>query len=204
MIRVLSSYDYTAMPWKNGRGTSLQIAAFPNDADAESCDWRVALATMDTPCEFSLYPGVDRSLSLISGGALRLTSKCDEYSYSNEIKLTQGAVFSWPGEQQIDATADGNGLFSICDFNIMTRRSNCSHTLAFCNIQDEQIVCRGQIVVVFCVDGTVDVVESEQVRQLLPRDSLLVQAESTETLAVRIRGHSAKYLLATIQKSVSK
>jgi uncharacterized protein len=59
-IRLLQPGDYRRMPWKNGQGTTTEIAVSPKDAGLEgkSFDWRVSIATVEKDCEFSRFPAM--------------------------------------------------------------------------------------------------------------------------------------------------
>ncbi len=58
------------MPWRNGRGTTLEIAREP--ASGEGFAWRLSLADIAEDGEFSAYPGYSRALVLVDGLDLRL------------------------------------------------------------------------------------------------------------------------------------
>lgn len=68
--RVIKKETYRAMPWRNGRGSTLEIARSP--ALGEDFDWRLSLADIKEDGEFSPYPGYHRALVLVSGSSLRL------------------------------------------------------------------------------------------------------------------------------------
>lgn len=68
--KVLTYPSYRAMPWRNGRGTTLEIAREP--AGGEGFAWRLSLADIAEDGEFSAYPGYSRALVLIDGLDLRL------------------------------------------------------------------------------------------------------------------------------------
>ncbi|MGH8320090.1 MAG: HutD/Ves family protein [Steroidobacteraceae bacterium] len=61
---------YRAMPWRNGRGVTLEIAREP--AVGEDFAWRLSLADIDRDGEFSAYPGHRRALVLVAGNSLHL------------------------------------------------------------------------------------------------------------------------------------
>lgn len=64
-------YDaYRNMPWRNGRGSTLEIAREP--ATGEDFAWRLSLAGIDRECEFSACPGYRRALVLVAGARLHL------------------------------------------------------------------------------------------------------------------------------------
>ena len=66
--------DYRLMPWKNGLGTTTEIAIHPAEADlaGQPFDWRVSMADVTTDGEFSRFPGYDRSI--LHGGRVRAWS----------------------------------------------------------------------------------------------------------------------------------
>jgi environmental stress-induced protein Ves len=59
--------DLTAKPWKNGGGTTRQIAATPTGATFADLDWSVSIAEIEQPGPFSEFPGIDRTIMLIAG-----------------------------------------------------------------------------------------------------------------------------------------
>ena len=68
--KLLKSKDYRSMPWKNGRGVTLEIARQP--AAGQEFAWRLSLAQIAGDCDFSAYPGYRRALVLVTGQCLRL------------------------------------------------------------------------------------------------------------------------------------
>lgn len=70
----LRKYEtYRAMPWRNGRGVTLEIAREP--AVGAEFAWRLSLADIDRDGDFSAYPGYRRALVLIAGDRLQLRFK---------------------------------------------------------------------------------------------------------------------------------
>jgi uncharacterized protein len=67
---VLKHQAYRAMPWRNGRGTTREIAREP--ATGAQFAWRLSLADIETDGDFSAYPGYSRAIVLVAGNALRL------------------------------------------------------------------------------------------------------------------------------------
>ena len=68
--RLLNYESYRAMPWRNGLGSTLEIAREP--AAGEQFAWRLSLADIERDTDFSLYPGYSRALVLIAGDSLSL------------------------------------------------------------------------------------------------------------------------------------
>ena len=51
-------------PWKNGGGSTTEIAIAPPGAGLDDFDWRISLATISEDGPFSVFPGIDRTLIL--------------------------------------------------------------------------------------------------------------------------------------------
>ena len=118
MARILRSVDYAARPWKNGGGTTRDIAVSPQGASLDTFDWRLSLAQVDRDGPFSRFDNVDRTIVLLSG-AMTLHER------DRRIDLQRNDPFAFEGERAIEATVAGG---STLDFNVMTRRGRASHT----------------------------------------------------------------------------
>jgi hypothetical protein len=68
--RVVPSYEYRRSRWKNGAGWTREIHAEPVGHD--DWDWRLSIAEVGADGPFSMFPGVDRELVLLSGEGMRL------------------------------------------------------------------------------------------------------------------------------------
>jgi environmental stress-induced protein Ves len=115
--RILRSVDYVARPWKNGGGTTSDIAVSPPGASLDTFDWRLSLAQVDRDGPFSRFDNVDRTLVLLSGA---MTLRENE----RRIDLVRNEPFTFEGERAIEATVAGG---STVDLNVMTRRGRASH-----------------------------------------------------------------------------
>lgn len=62
------------MPWKNGGGSTAEIAIAPPGASVGGgFDWRLSIATIDGDGPFSAFPGYDRTILLLAGKGMVLT-----------------------------------------------------------------------------------------------------------------------------------
>ena len=64
-MKILRPADYRSMPWKNGAGTTIEIAVFPEQAGLDDFVWRVSRAQVVADGGFSHFAGIDRSLALL-------------------------------------------------------------------------------------------------------------------------------------------
>lgn len=101
-------------PWKNGGGETAEIAVSPPGAGFEDFDWRVSTAVVAASGPFSLFPGVDRVLTVLEGGAMMLSVE------GLECRLDAASEpFSFAGDVACAARLEGGRLL---DFNVMVRR----------------------------------------------------------------------------------
>ncbi len=115
--------DLPATPWKNGGGVTREIVCQPQGAGMNDFDWRVSIAHIASDGPFSAFPGVDRVITLLSGGGVHLQSEGGEVQHRLDTPL---APFAFAGEEPIHARL----LAGDChDFNVMTRRAVCSASL---------------------------------------------------------------------------
>ena len=97
----LTPSDYVLMPWKNGGGSTTEIAIEPPDARlGESFTWRVSSAAVATSGPFSSFPGLMRSLLLVEGVGFIL-----DIEGQGRLRLKHpGQVVSFSGDSTVGAT----------------------------------------------------------------------------------------------------
>ena len=109
--------DIVPTPWKNGGGATREIACWPAGTGLDSFDWRISVATIAADGAFSVFSGIDRSITLLSGDGVLLHGEHGTH------RLDQPLVpFAFAGETPIRATLLGGASE---DFNVMTRRGRC-------------------------------------------------------------------------------
>jgi uncharacterized protein len=110
MTTRFSLHSLPATPWKNGGGTTREIACFPHGASLTDFEWRLSIADVNADGAFSVFPNIDRTIVLLSGNGMKL----------NDVALTNIAEpYAFAGETEIYARLI-NG--ATTDFNVMVRR----------------------------------------------------------------------------------
>jgi uncharacterized protein len=91
---VLRESHYRAVPWKNGGGVTREILRVPREAG--EFDWRLSLATIDSPGPFSAFEGYHRKLVLVRGAGVQLNFA--QHGTSRLTATGQSVVFdgAWP------------------------------------------------------------------------------------------------------------
>jgi environmental stress-induced protein Ves len=112
-MRLIAPSQYRRMPWKNGGGTTLEVALHPSGAGWDSFVWRVSIAQIASSGPFSTLAGVDRTLVVLAGG-MALTGVL-----ADAIEVRPYDCVAFAGEAKVASRLlDG----PTRDFNVMTRR----------------------------------------------------------------------------------
>jgi len=110
---VIEIESLPVVPWKNGGGSTRNLAVEPAHAGFENFVWRVSVADVARPGAFSLFPGVDRILVPLSGGGMQI-----DRGKGAEV-LSPFVPLSFRGEESIQAALPGG---ATRDLNVMVRR----------------------------------------------------------------------------------
>lgn len=108
--------DIPAQPWKNGGGTTREIACWPPGAGLDDFLWRISVAHIAAGGPFSRFAGVDRVITLLSGPGVVLRGGFQEEQHALTRPL---APFAFPGDVAVDCALQGGASE---DFNVMSRR----------------------------------------------------------------------------------
>jgi uncharacterized protein len=113
-MRILRARDRVASPWKNGGGTTTEIAVFPAGSDFETFGWRVSAAQVARGGPFSAFPGIDRKLAILQGRMSLEIAGLGSIDLSPDSPLVQ-----FSGDAATSATVLQG---PVMDLNVMTRR----------------------------------------------------------------------------------
>lgn len=195
-----SATDYKRMPWKNGGGETVEIAVFPSGATVADFDWRVSMATVASDGPFSSFPGIDRTLSILSGDGMAL-----DIEGRSPVRLTGAdAPLPFPADAPTSATLLGG---TITDLNVMTRRGTFSHTVARLQLSGSaRLRSDATVTLILCHQGDVTLTVGDREVRLsaldsaiaaTPGDIHLSSAAPAELFVVEIRACEAKHGGAT-------
>lgn len=169
-IMLLRSDHHRRMPWKNGGGETVEIAVSPDGAGLADFDWRVSMATVSTDGPFSVFPGIDRTLSILDGEGMMLfiEGRAPE-------RLTQA---SEPLPFAADAPTSAKLIDgTITDLNVMTRRGRFTHSVRRVSVDETiKLALHGGVSLILCHRGHVEVAKLS----LSALDCLLLEAGGQE------------------------
>ena len=103
-----------ATPWKNGGGSTRELACWPPGAGMDGFGWRVSVATIAAPGPFSAFAGVDRQIMLLGGDGVHLRGNGWQHTLGERWQ-----PFAFSGDEPVDCTMLGG---TSTDFNVMLRR----------------------------------------------------------------------------------
>lgn len=128
-LRVLRQNMHVAMSWKDGGGTTFEVASEPPGAAINGFDWRLSFARVGGSGPFSRFPGVDRVITLVEGEKLVLSRD------GVGVALPPFTPFAFAGEDEVTCAV----LAPIVDFNVMTRRGRYEASVTVRRLENETI-----------------------------------------------------------------
>ena len=166
--RVIRNADLVRVPWKNGGGTTAEVAAFPEGSRFETFGWRISMADVASDGPFSSFPGIDRTLIVIEGDGIELDVEGIVYpldaanpklSFSGD-DITTGRLLSGP----------------IRDLNVMTRRGQFRHRTRFVESGVALLAEETSTAFVVALDTPFDVTLGSTIHTLDVLDTLMLEA----------------------------
>lgn len=146
--KLIPKSSYKIMPWKNGQGSTTQIDIFPEGAQFPDGEflWRLSSARVGASGPFSIFPGCDRLLVVLSGQGLSLNGK------------TIGPVtpFYFSGEDNIQAELLQG---AVVDLGLIYRRDKVRAEMSVVQIAamaSQEISASSGSAYVYCVSGEVN------------------------------------------------
>ncbi|TPI68543.1 HutD family protein [Mesorhizobium sp. B3-1-3] len=186
-MRILRAADYRVMPWKNGGGTTTEIAVSPAGAGLDDFDWRVSMACVETSGPFSSFAGIDRTLSVLEGEGIIL-----DIAGQPPAQLTAAsAPLAFPGDVPTGAALIGG---PITDLNVMTRRGRMAHKVECRPLASEiRIAPRADTTLVLAVGGGFTLF-TDDAPSLGPLDTLILDRDSPE-LRLQPKGQGRLFVI---------
>lgn len=103
--------DYTRQPWKNGKGMTTELWRLERDGQLLV---RLSRAAVVEDGPFSLFPGIERNLTVLTGPGFRLAGP------GIDLRCDPLVPVAFPGDVAVVASETGGQQSD--DFNVMTAR----------------------------------------------------------------------------------
>jgi environmental stress-induced protein Ves len=182
-VQILRRGSYRAIPWKNGRGVSHQIAVSPRAMGYDDLDWQVSRPEISADGPFSSLPGLDRQFMLVDGAGLTLRVRGADDGIAFDWRIdTLLEPFAFRGEWEATCTLlDG----PVQAFNVMTRRGRAGARLEIAAATARPVIKpTGETLIVYVARGLVDAWGSWGKARLMADDSVLVDDERAAEIAI--------------------
>jgi uncharacterized protein len=179
----LRGADARVLPWKNGRGTTRELALWPCGASFErgDFDWRISAAAVAENGPFSPFPGLERVLVLTEGAGLWL----EHGGASPRVHVERLAPYRFAGEWPTSAELCGG---PVEDFNVLCRRGKARAEVEVWRVGPEHHTHRAQDEQLFLhlVEGRLEARAERQGRvfDLAAGESLWLRAHAARELRV--------------------
>jgi uncharacterized protein len=128
---ILRESSYLPVPWKNGGGMTREILRVPPEPTA--FDWRLSLASIDTPGPFSAFEGYQRTLVLVRGAGIEL----DFGQHGRAILRAPGQMVVFDGAWSTGCTLlDGPSS----DLNLIVSRERTESSSRSLQLEQAQLI----------------------------------------------------------------
>jgi hypothetical protein len=174
------------MPWKNGLGTTTEIAVHPPGAGLDAFTWRLSIADLQASGPFSTYAGYDRVLVQIEGAPMTLTH---EGSVEHRLRLL--SPYRFPGELDTYGALEAP---PARDFNVMVRRDRASADVRVHGPPRGASACAAgedETRIVYALSGVVSVDVDGEGLELLASEALVAAGATRLTVSTAAEGAAA-------------
>lgn len=109
-MQILRAADYPRMPWKNGAGSTLEIARDQGEG-LDGFGWRLSIADIGESGGFSAFTGYQRIISVLEGDGMQL-----QVDGALSRPLLAFDPFAFSGDSRVECGLLGG---AIRDFNLI-------------------------------------------------------------------------------------
>jgi hypothetical protein len=198
-MRILRRDDCQSTPWKNGRGVADRLAIWPMGTTHDDCQWQVARTRIVDDGPFSHYPGFDRQIVLLSGGAVELDvrSDADGVSFIHTVS-TPLTPFAFRGDWDVVCRLHGGAAEVL---NVFTRRACAAARVDVLVPAAPRAVSKpgGAALVAVVAAGSVTAWGRWGEARLAPGDAVIVDEAGPEEIALAGAGPDVRVAAVRIE-----
>lgn len=182
MTQILTTQDYRNMPWKNGQGSTLEVARSHGEG-LEDFDWRVSIADVKTAGPFSFFHNRQRIIGVLEGEGLIL-----HVDNKLAVTLRQKEFFAFEGKSEVNAELVQG---AIRDFNLIYNPEKYQARLQWVNTAlVNSWVSGANVILIFNITPNLSMKINSDPFYLKPFETLLIK-ENREALQFTIEQNTA-------------
>ncbi|MEJ5020050.1 HutD family protein [Ochrobactrum vermis] len=186
-VTLLKAENHRRMPWKNGGGVTVEIAVHPQGASVDDFDWRISMASVANDGPFSVFPGIDRTLSVLEGDGIVLDVEGQKSTLTR-----QSAPLAFAADSHSAARLIGS---AITDLNVMTRRGRFAHRVQRLPVGGTTLTqANGDPTLLFCAEGQIDLISAGKAMKLAKLDCAVLT--NCDALPLELKGKGDAYLIS--------
>jgi environmental stress-induced protein Ves len=189
-LQLLRAADRIPVPWKNGGGLTSEVAVYPERSGLDDFDWRLSIAEVRAGGPFSVFPGIERQLAVLSGRLVLSIAGGEPLSLS-----PHSPPLSFAGEAPVLAQPPQG---PASDLNLMTRRVRCTGQLTHRTVRAGDPLMAAAHTTVLVALVPLSLAADARQWQLDRLDAALI-AQSTPYRLGATGGEGAAYYLAEIE-----
>ncbi len=202
LMQRLTNTDYRRVPWKNGLGSTLELAS---DATTPGgpWTWRFSLADVPSRAAFSHFPGINRHLAVLDGQGMTV-----DRDGAHIMIPREGVAFEFAGEDDIVGEPLGA---DVRDVNLMVDRWVWNGRLEILRGLDQSLgCCSGEVILLYAAELATPLSVSCATEVHVTNSSIPFELHNGDTLVTRgpielgvVRG-SFTLIVATLTRAVHK
>ncbi|PHS16334.1 MAG: hypothetical protein COA86_11875 [Kangiella sp.] len=192
MIKITPQHDFKKLPWKNGKGSTLELAINENGS-VDNFEWRLSIATVKEDGRFSDFSGYTRNLVLIDGKGIVLHHNENQTDYlENKLDFS-----TFDGANKTTAILSSG---AITDFNLMTRTRDFEGVVETFSELNQIVLKHSQICFIYGLSNSLKIESKELgVLEVLPAGDLMqISKEGSNEIDVKVSGEN--FILVYINK----
>ena len=121
-LQLYTASDFIEQRWKNGRGSTLELAKGSDYAPADVQSWRFSIATLSENGSYSNFAGYQRTQVMLEGDSVLL-----DFASTKQIQLHKLSQASFSGDEAISCSLATKRTATM--FNLMTASNYLQHRL---------------------------------------------------------------------------
>lgn len=182
MIKIIAKQNFKKLPWKNGKGSTLELSINENGS-LENFDWRLSIATVVEDGGFSDFSGYTRNLVLIGGEGIVLHHNENQIDHLNKIL----DLSTFDGANKTTAKLLSS---AITDFNLMTRTRHFDGMVETYSGLNNTILKPSQICFIYGLSNSLEIYSTniEDCQTLLVGD--LMRLENDKEIEFQVAGEN--------------
>lgn len=182
-MQILRAADYPRMPWKNGAGSTLEIARDQGEG-LDGFGWRLSIADIGESGGFSAFTGYQRIISVLEGDGMQL-----QVDGALSRPLLAFDPFAFSGDSRVECRLLGG---AIRDFNLIYAPQRYAARLQWLTLERPQrLFSSAPVVLVFSAAQALEVRLDEGGAAHLGRYDCLWIERGAELAGLQLQGADA-------------